>query len=89
MVGCLRKLQAWSLTLIFDEYRRFADPKSRALDQLKIELYQEEACMGLAKQWGWMPEFMMSGGGCFFQECTDGIGGCGCGGLQGLQVQAL
>ncbi|KAH8155816.1 uncharacterized protein LAJ45_00828 [Morchella importuna] len=85
VVGCLRKLQAWSLTLIFDEYRRFADPKSRALDQLKIELYKEEACMGIAKQWGWMPE-IMTGGGCSYQECTDGIGGCGCG---GLEVQAL
>ncbi|CCH59537.1 hypothetical protein TBLA_0B07200 [Henningerozyma blattae CBS 6284] len=41
VVGCIRKLQHWSLTMIFDEYRRFAFPKARALDQQCIELYDE------------------------------------------------
>ncbi|CAG8569679.1 14673_t:CDS:2 [Funneliformis mosseae] len=27
LVGCLRKLQKWSMTSIFDEYRRFAGSK--------------------------------------------------------------
>eukprot|EP00041_Stephanoeca_diplocostata_P007222 m.101027 g.101027 ORF g.101027 m.101027 type:complete len:173 (-) comp16788_c0_seq1:154-672(-) len=39
LVGCLRKLQYWSLVAICDEYRRFADPKSRVLDQQFIELF--------------------------------------------------
>lgn len=41
LIGCLRKLQQWSLTTIFDEYRRFSHPKSRSMDQEFIELYQE------------------------------------------------
>lgn len=39
LIGCLRKLQQWSLTTIFDEYRRFSFPKSRSMDQEFIELY--------------------------------------------------
>ena len=41
LIGCLRKLQQWSLTTIFDEYRRFSWPKSRSMDQEFIELYDE------------------------------------------------
>ncbi|KAI8820841.1 tyrosine phosphatase family-domain-containing protein [Fimicolochytrium jonesii] len=41
LVGCLRKLQNWSLTSIFDEYRRFAGPKIRIADQEFIEVYSE------------------------------------------------
>lgn len=40
LVGCLRKMQCWSSTAIFEEYRRFSFPKSRAMDQLFIELFQ-------------------------------------------------
>ncbi|KAI0562570.1 protein tyrosine phosphatase [Gracilaria domingensis] len=40
LVGCLRKVQRWSLTSIFDEYRRFAGNKTRILDQQFIELFQ-------------------------------------------------
>ncbi|KOS15388.1 Tyrosine phosphatase [Malassezia pachydermatis] len=43
LIGCLRKLQQWSLTTIFDEYRRFSFPKSRSMDQEFIELYNENA----------------------------------------------
>eukprot|EP01117_Protostelium_nocturnum_P010444 TRINITY_DN3759_c0_g1_i1.p1 TRINITY_DN3759_c0_g1~~TRINITY_DN3759_c0_g1_i1.p1 ORF type:complete len:199 (-),score=63.50 TRINITY_DN3759_c0_g1_i1:226-822(-) len=39
LVGCLRKVQKWSLTYIFDEYRRFAGTKVRILDQQFIELF--------------------------------------------------
>jgi tyrosine-protein phosphatase SIW14 len=39
LVGCLRKVQHWSLTAIFDEYRKFSFPKSRFMDQQFIELF--------------------------------------------------
>eukprot|EP00842_Homolaphlyctis_polyrhiza_P003798 jgi/Hompol1/4419/HPOL_001740-RA len=39
LVGCLRKMQHWSMTSIFDEYRRFSHPKSRSMDQQFIELF--------------------------------------------------
>lgn len=42
LVGCLRKVQRWSLTSIFEEYRRFAGNKVRVLDQQFIELFQTE-----------------------------------------------
>lgn len=42
LVGILRKLQNWSLSIIFDEYRRFAAPKERPMDQQFIELYNEK-----------------------------------------------
>eukprot|EP00741_Cyanophora_paradoxa_P022527 tig00021464_g21753.t1 len=42
VVGCLRKVQNWSLTSIFDEYRRFAGSKVRILDQQFIELFALE-----------------------------------------------
>ncbi|KDN44519.1 hypothetical protein K437DRAFT_257039 [Tilletiaria anomala UBC 951] len=43
LVGCLRKLQTWSLTAAFDEYRRFSFPKSRSMDQEFMELYREHS----------------------------------------------
>ncbi|OCF43860.1 tyrosine specific protein phosphatase [Kwoniella heveanensis CBS 569] len=39
LIGCIRRLQSWSLTSIFDEYRRFSSPKSRAVDQQFIDLF--------------------------------------------------
>ncbi|KAI7831030.1 tyrosine phosphatase family-domain-containing protein [Kickxella alabastrina] len=39
LVGCLRKVQEWSHTSIFDEYRRYSAPKSRSMDQQFIELF--------------------------------------------------
>ncbi|KAG2182785.1 hypothetical protein INT44_005765 [Umbelopsis vinacea] len=39
LIGCMRKLQHWSYTSIFDEYRRFSHPKSRSMDQQFIELF--------------------------------------------------
>lgn len=43
LIGCLRKIQNWSLTSICDEYRRYSQPKSRALDQQFIELFDISA----------------------------------------------
>ena len=37
LVGCLRKVQRWSLVAIFDEYRRFAGSKARVVDLHFIE----------------------------------------------------
>uniref|UniRef100_A0A2P2K1U8 diphosphoinositol-polyphosphate diphosphatase n=1 Tax=Rhizophora mucronata TaxID=61149 RepID=A0A2P2K1U8_RHIMU len=39
LVGCLRKLQRWYLSSIFDEYQRFAAAKARVSDQRFIELF--------------------------------------------------
>ncbi|KAK9077376.1 hypothetical protein SSX86_005713 [Deinandra increscens subsp. villosa] len=38
-VGCLRKMQRWSLLSIFDEYHRFAAAKARVSDQRFMELF--------------------------------------------------
>ena len=43
LIGCLRKLQQWSLVAIFDEYRRFAGSKARVVDQQFIERFSIEA----------------------------------------------
>ncbi|CAG8572135.1 2180_t:CDS:2 [Paraglomus brasilianum] len=52
LIGCLRKLQRWSHTSIFDEYRRFSHPKSRSMDQQFIELFDASQVWRLVdKQW--------------------------------------
>uniref|UniRef100_A0A060T8Y7 diphosphoinositol-polyphosphate diphosphatase n=1 Tax=Blastobotrys adeninivorans TaxID=409370 RepID=A0A060T8Y7_BLAAD len=55
LVGCLRRLQDWSLTMIFDEYRRFAFPKSRPLDQQLIELFDDSEIYQRALENKWLP----------------------------------
>ncbi|GMM34269.1 putative tyrosine protein phosphatase [Saccharomycopsis crataegensis] len=55
LVGCIRKLQNWSLTMIFDEYRRFAAPKVRSLDQQFIELYEDMEIIDYALINNWLP----------------------------------
>ncbi|CAR25058.1 Tyrosine-protein phosphatase SIW14 [Lachancea thermotolerans] len=55
LVGCIRRLQNWSLTMIFDEYRRFAFPKARALDQQFIEMYDEDKIKRIAQEKQWLP----------------------------------
>lgn len=50
LVGVLRRLQGWSLTIIFDEYRKFAAPKERPMDQQFIELYDETKVTQYAKE---------------------------------------
>ncbi|OMO76873.1 Protein-tyrosine phosphatase, SIW14-like protein [Corchorus capsularis] len=39
VVGCLRKLQRWCLSSIFDEYQRFAAAKARVSDQRFMETF--------------------------------------------------
>lgn len=50
LVGVLRRLQGWSLTIIFDEYRKFAAPKERPMDQQFIELYDETNLVKYAEE---------------------------------------
>lgn len=50
LVGVLRRLQQWSFTIIFDEYRKFAAPKERPMDQQFIELYDETELVKYAKE---------------------------------------
>ncbi|GAA6001458.1 hypothetical protein JCM10207_006676 [Rhodosporidiobolus poonsookiae] len=38
-IGILRKLQRWNLTAILEEYRRYAGPKVRILNEQFIELF--------------------------------------------------
>ncbi|KAJ3129258.1 tyrosine-protein phosphatase required for protection against superoxide stress (By similarity) [Nowakowskiella sp. JEL0407] len=42
VVGCLRKLQRWNLTSIFEEYRKYAGPKVRVLNEQFIELFDTD-----------------------------------------------
>ena len=43
LIGCLRKLQNWSLSSIFQEYTHFTTPRySRMLDHQFIELFPHE-----------------------------------------------
>lgn len=51
VLGCLRRVQNWSLAMIFEEYRRYAFPKVRALDQLIIELFVPEPTIASSQQW--------------------------------------
>ncbi|XP_014497140.1 probable tyrosine-protein phosphatase At1g05000 [Vigna radiata var. radiata] len=39
LVGCLRKLQNWCLSSVFEEYQRFAGAKSRTMDLTFIEMF--------------------------------------------------
>ncbi|CAD6339876.1 unnamed protein product [Miscanthus lutarioriparius] len=39
VVGCLRKLQKWCLSSVFEEYHRFAAAKARITDQRFMELF--------------------------------------------------
>lgn len=39
VIGCLRKLQRWCLSSILEEYRRFAGPKVRVMNEQFIELF--------------------------------------------------
>ncbi|KAM9890402.1 hypothetical protein OXX79_011454 [Metschnikowia pulcherrima] len=55
LVGVLRRLQGWSLTIIFDEYRKFAAPKERPMDQQFIELYDETSILEYAEENKFLP----------------------------------
>ncbi|EGV60705.1 tyrosine-protein phosphatase siw14 [Yamadazyma tenuis] len=55
VVGILRRLQQWSLTIIFDEYRRFAAPKERPMDQQFIELYNQTEIVSFCQERNYLP----------------------------------
>lgn len=55
LVGVLRRLQGWSHTIIFDEYRMFAAPKERPMDQQFIELYDKRAIEEYVTGNGFLP----------------------------------
>lgn len=38
-MGCLRKLQRWTISSIFEEYRRYAGSKVRQMNEQFIELF--------------------------------------------------
>eukprot|EP00245_Coleochaete_scutata_P010017 TRINITY_DN3436_c0_g1_i1.p1 TRINITY_DN3436_c0_g1~~TRINITY_DN3436_c0_g1_i1.p1 ORF type:complete len:167 (+),score=22.29 TRINITY_DN3436_c0_g1_i1:128-628(+) len=42
VIGCLRKLQRWNLTSIFEEYRRYAGSKVRLLNEQFIEWFDTD-----------------------------------------------
>ena len=42
VVGCLRKIQHWSATSVFQDYRSFAGAKARVLDMQFIELFDPD-----------------------------------------------
>lgn len=41
-MGCLRKIQQWHLSSIFEEYRRFAGSKVRLQNEQFIELFDTD-----------------------------------------------
>ena len=57
-MGILRRLQGWALTPILAEYRMFASPKERVMDQMFIELFNVQNLSGrinrenLEQRWG-------------------------------------
>ncbi|CAK9436995.1 uncharacterized protein LODBEIA_P14740 [Lodderomyces beijingensis] len=55
LVGVLRRLQNWSKTIIFDEYRKFAAPKERPMDQQFIELYDDREITKYCNERGLLP----------------------------------
>eukprot|EP00741_Cyanophora_paradoxa_P001038 tig00000455_g1000.t1 len=42
LIGCLRKLQRWNLTAIFEEYRRYAGSKVRLSNEQFVELFDTD-----------------------------------------------
>ncbi|KAF8937321.1 tyrosine phosphatase family-domain-containing protein [Dissophora ornata] len=53
LIGCLRKIQNWSMTSIFDEYRRFAGSKVLA-DQEFIEIFSAKVPYSLENKPFWL-----------------------------------
>ena len=49
LVGCLRKLQGWTMSAAFEEYRRFSEPKDRFMDQQFIELWDPSDVLAVVK----------------------------------------
>ncbi len=54
LVGCLRRLQGWSLTAILAEYHRFAQGKRRYVAEQFIELFDVDlVCVPAAHAPAW------------------------------------
>ncbi|KFH67072.1 hypothetical protein MVEG_07595 [Podila verticillata NRRL 6337] len=53
LIGCLRKIQNWSMTSIFDEYRRFAGSKVLA-DQEFIEIFSAKVPYSIENKPFWL-----------------------------------
>ncbi|KAF9426918.1 hypothetical protein BGZ94_005796 [Podila epigama] len=53
LIGCLRKIQNWSMTSIFDEYRRFAGSKVLA-DQEFIEIFSAKVPYSIEHKPSWL-----------------------------------
>jgi len=57
-MGILRRLQGWALTPVLAEYRMYATPKERVMDQMFIELFDVRNLAGrvnrenLESRWG-------------------------------------
>ena len=49
-MGILRRLQGWALTPVLAEYRMYATPKERVMDQMFIELFDVGNLSGRVKR---------------------------------------
>jgi tyrosine-protein phosphatase SIW14 len=54
LIGCLRKLQNWSLVPIFNEYARFAGTRVRLLDKQFIEFFAPDISYSRNKAPSWI-----------------------------------
>ncbi|OQE27990.1 hypothetical protein PENFLA_c005G05422 [Penicillium flavigenum] len=48
VISCLRKMQGWKLSDIIDEYRLYADPKARPLDEDFTQQYEPRSIIQIA-----------------------------------------
>ncbi|KAJ1964507.1 tyrosine-protein phosphatase siw14 [Dipsacomyces acuminosporus] len=56
LVGCIRKLQGWAMTAIFDEYQRFSGTKIRISDQEFIEVFRSPVHIDPQHKPGWLAD---------------------------------
>jgi tyrosine-protein phosphatase OCA1 len=56
VVGCLRKIQQWHLSSIFEEYRRFAGSKVRLQNEQFIELFDTDLVSIPPNPPAWIPK---------------------------------
>ncbi|KAJ1835865.1 tyrosine-protein phosphatase siw14 [Coemansia sp. RSA 2706] len=56
LVGCIRKLQGWAMTAIFDEYQRFSGTKIRIADQEFIEVFRHPVSRDPQFQPAWLED---------------------------------
>ena len=61
LVGVLRRLQHWSFAAIFDEYRRYSNPKSRTMDMHCIELFDLRRVWERVQQEAWRKKWLPRG----------------------------